>query len=163
MLNVCDVPQGCVQGSMFNVGRHQCSRRNCVKQLVYYDSPSICLSLFAIYRPYCSIVKTAPHRNIGFPRGLKPVSRHATATIITGQTFMRKRLCSFIDDFHLYCAALLMMSRLACLNIVTGTLICAISSQVRFLQPAHSWANAHVLFVARMCRGVASNTINLSE
>ena len=30
-----------------------------------------------------------------------PVSQHATATIITGPTFMRKRLCSFTDDFPL--------------------------------------------------------------
>ena len=45
--------------------------------------------------------KTATLRNITFPRGLQPVSRHATAIIITGQTFMRKRLCSFTDDFPL--------------------------------------------------------------
>ena len=41
---------------------------------------------------------------------LQPVSRHAMATIITGPTFMRKRLCSFIDDFPLDCVALLMIS-----------------------------------------------------
>ena len=30
---------------------------------------------------------------------LQPVNRHAMEMIITGPTFMRKRLCSFIDDF----------------------------------------------------------------
>ena len=43
--------------------------------------------------------KTVTRLNIGFPRGLQPFSRHSTETIITGLTFMKKRLCRFIDDF----------------------------------------------------------------
>ena len=39
-----------------------------------------------------------------FPQGLQPVSRHATAMIVTGPTFMRERLHSCIDDFPLDCA-----------------------------------------------------------
>ena len=35
------------------------------------------------------------------PTATEPVSRHATATIITGPTFMSKRLCSFVDEFLL--------------------------------------------------------------
>ena len=38
------------------------------------------------------------------------VSRHAMGTIITGPTFMRKILCSSVDDFLLVYAALLMVS-----------------------------------------------------
>ena len=41
--------------------------------------------------------KTATYRNIGFPRGVQPGSRHATAAIITGLTFMRKALCNLIQ------------------------------------------------------------------
>ena len=44
--------------------------------------------------------KTETHRTIGFPRSLQPVSRHETTTVINGTTFMRKRLCSFTDDFR---------------------------------------------------------------
>ena len=47
--------------------------------------------------------KTATCRNIWFPQGLQPVSRHATAMIVTGSTFMREGLHSFIDDFPLDC------------------------------------------------------------
>ena len=49
---------------------------------------------------YVQIVnETATHQNTGLR--LKPVSRHSTVTIITEPIFMRKRLCSFIDDFPL--------------------------------------------------------------
>ena len=43
--------------------------------------------------------KTATRQNIGFRQGLQPISRHAVVTIIAGPTFMRKRLCNFVDDF----------------------------------------------------------------
>ena len=55
-----------------------------------------------------AVNKTATRQNIGFSRALQPVSRHATATIITGPIFMRKRLYSFIDDFLLDFAATLL-------------------------------------------------------
>ena len=42
-------------------------------------------------------------------RGLQPASRHATSTIITGPTFIRKRLWRFIYYFPLDCAALPMI------------------------------------------------------
>ena len=40
-------------------------------------------------------------QNIALPWGLQPISLHAMVTIITGPTFMRKRLGSFIEDFPL--------------------------------------------------------------
>ena len=40
--------------------------------------------------------------NIGFPRGLYPISRLATGMIDTGPAFMSEtRFCSFTDDFPL--------------------------------------------------------------
>ena len=57
-------------------------------------SMSVCLSvavrsLSPLIRSSGSIVSgDISRRNIGFPRGLHPGSRHAMATIITGPTFM---------------------------------------------------------------------------
>ena len=60
----------------------------------------------AVVAVYIDCDKTATSQNIGFPLGLQPVSRHATGTILTGPTFMRK---SFIDDFPIDCATVLMI------------------------------------------------------
>ena len=74
------------------------------------EKPEKTLSVYSIARwhlmttgaavaVYIDCERNVTRRNIGFPQGLQPISRHATVTKITGPTFKRKRLCSFIDVF----------------------------------------------------------------